>query len=225
MDNVIEVLKKSVICTGMTEEEMRFLLKDCNSTVGTFQKGDFVFREKDKPNYVLVLLSGKIVIAKDTPAGKRMILARVEAAGELFGEVYAFMELPHYDMYAQAAEETKVLLLCSTLFYEMGNNEVLKKMQNNLLKVFAMKAYFLNRKVRVIGSASIREKIVRLLIERQDENGNLENEMTREEMADYLNVTRPSLSRELSNMVKEGILAIEGRSLLVRNQTALEEYL
>ena len=49
--------------------------------------------------------------------------------------------------------------------------------------------------------------------------------MPREEMADYLTVSRPALSRELGNMVREGILKIDGRDLVILDQEALEEYL
>ena len=49
--------------------------------------------------------------------------------------------------------------------------------------------------------------------------------MPREEMADYLNVTRPSLSRELSNMVKDGIIRNEGRDIVIIDQDKLESYL
>ena len=44
-------------------------------------------------------------------------------------------------------------------------------------------------------------------------------------MADYMNVTRPSLSRELSNMQKEGILSLHGRNIIIENEEKLESYL
>lgn len=47
----------------------------------------------------------------------------------------------------------------------------------------------------------------------------------REEMADFLNVTRPALSREISAMVEEGIIRAGQGYLVILDQEALEEYL
>ncbi len=44
-------------------------------------------------------------------------------------------------------------------------------------------------------------------------------------MADFLNVTRPSLSREMGAMIEEGILSLNGKILKVVNQEALEKWL
>ena len=47
--------------------------------------------------------------------------------------------------------------------------------------------------------------------------------MSRQEMADFLNTARPSLSRELMRMQNDGLLTVEGRKITVRNKSALEE--
>ena len=49
--------------------------------------------------------------------------------------------------------------------------------------------------------------------------------MSREAMADYMGVTRPSLSRELGKMQTEGLIRLEGRRIIVTDQEGLEMYL
>ncbi len=51
----------------------------------------------------------------------------------------------------------------------------------------------MNRRLRIVGGASIREKEARYLLDRQ-KGGNRVAVMSREDLADYLNVTRPSLA-------------------------------
>ena len=48
---------------------------------------------------------------------------------------------------------------------------------------------------------------------------------SRESTAIYLAVSRPALSRELSAMQKEGILAVESRTIHILDREKLEEYL
>ena len=44
-------------------------------------------------------------------------------------------------------------------------------------------------------------------------------------MAEYLNVARPSLSRELGKMAKENIIKLGNKKIRILNQTKLEEYI
>ncbi len=57
------------------------------------------------------------------------------------------------------------------------------------------------------------------------ENGEDSLSMNRQEMAEFLNVARPSLSRELMSMHREGLLEVSGRSIRVKNLKALEDIL
>jgi CRP-like cAMP-binding protein len=47
--------------------------------------------------------------------------------------------------------------------------------------------------------------------------------MKRHELADYLNMPRPSLSREMGLMRKEGIIEFDGSSIKIKNILMLEK--
>ena len=214
---LLDVLKRSRLCRNLEEGEMeRLLVKE--GTVRSFSRGERVFQETDRPEAVYVLLDGSVIIAK------RILLTQLEMPGVLFGEVYVFMEKSSYDMYVEAAEKTRVLILDNQIFTEKGD-VLSRKLRENLLEVFAEKAYNMNQKLRILGSGTLRERIVRFLVECQDSEGVIHMSLSREEMADYLNITRPSLSRELGKMQEEGILELSRRQILVKDQEKLEFYL
>ena len=48
--------------------------------------------------------------------------------------------------------------------------------------------------------------------------------MKREELADYLGTTRPSLSRELMNMQDEGLIEIDRSKIKILNREDLEYF-
>ena len=203
---LLGVLKRSRLCRNLEEGEMeRLLVKE--GTVRSFFRGERVFQETDRPEAVYVLLDGSVIIAKETFSGKRILLTQLEMPGVLFGEVYVFMEKSSYNMYVEAAEKTRVLILDNQIFTEKGD-VLSRKLRENLLEVFAEKAYNMNQKLRILGSGTLRER-----------------SLSREEMADYLNITRPSLSRELGKMQEEGILELSRRQILVKDQEKLEFYL
>lgn len=218
------VLRRSRLCKNLEEKELLKLLEQ-EGTIRTFLRGERVFKETDRPRAVYMLLSGSVIIAKETFSGRRILLAQLKEPGALFGEVYAFMEKPFYDMYVEAAGRTSVLILDNRIFTEREGDPLSRKLRENLLEVFAGKAYNMNQKLRILGSGSLRERIVRFLVECQDSEGEIHMNLSREEMADYLNITRPSLSRELGKMQEEGILEIHRRRIIVKDQEKLELYL
>lgn len=223
-EELLAVLRKSRLCKNLEKEELLRLLTR-EGTVRNFSRGERIFKETDRPRAVYMLLGGSVIIAKETFSGRRILLAQLKEPGALFGEVYAFMERSSYDMYVEAAMKTSVLILDNRIFTEMEGDPLSRKLRENLLEVFAGKAYNMNQKLRILGSGSLRERIVRFLVECQDSEGEIPMNLSREEMADYLNITRPSLSRELGKMQEEGILEIHRRRIVVKDQEKLELYL
>jgi CRP-like cAMP-binding protein len=226
-DNLIHILENFPLCRDMTQTQIIELLKAGESEIKVWNRGEIIFREEDHPEKLFVLISGSIAISKDTLSGKRMLMMKVEIPGDLFGETYFLLDKMSYDMQAEAADKSVVLQLKHSIFslHASCNPELAYVLQHNLMYIFAQKSYIMNKKLKILSAASIREKIVRYLVECQGTDGELCGNMNREDMADYMNVTRPSLSRELGKMQQEGILKLVQHRIHVVNQEKLEEYL
>lgn len=142
----------------------------------------------------------------------------------MFGEVYEVLKRP-YDIYVEAAKETELLEIGSSFFRLGDENKVPTRsallVERNLMRIFARKAYFMHGRIKVLASGSLREKIVRFLFQNMDAKGEIALTASRE----YLAVTRPSLSRELSAMQKDGLLEVAGKRIRVLDMERFEEYL
>lgn len=227
-DNIVQALEHSGLCREFTQDEILSLIEEKDTDIKRYEKGSFVFEEDDTPDKLYVLIEGYVEVSKMTFSGKKILITTIENPGDMFAEVYMFMGKGKYDMSAQAVEESVVLSVSCDFFENISHNikaGVSVKIRKNLMSIFAMKAYNLSGKVRLLGCGSIREKIVLYLIENQTASGQITKNPSREELSDYLNVTRPSLSRELGNMEKEGIIKLDGRKITIVSQDKLEEYL
>lgn len=225
---IIQALSKSALCKGFTQDELLCLLEENSTEIKKYEKGSFVFEEGDVPDRLYVLIYGLVEVSKLTFSGKKILITTIENPGDMFAEVYMFMGKSKYDMSAQTGEESLILSISSEFFENISYNTnalAAEKIRKNLMSIFAMKAYNLSGKVRLLGCGSIREKISLYLIENQTPSGEIAKNPSREELADYLNVTRPSLSRELGNMEKKGIIRLDGRKIVIVSQEKLEEYL
>ena len=87
------------------------------------------------------------------------------------------------------------------------------------------KAYYLNQKIQIISCATLRQKIAKILLEYDKAGESPAITMNREEMADFLNVARPSLSRELMRMQEEGLVKVTKRGIFVPDSLALQKIL
>ncbi|SHK91737.1 cAMP-binding domain of CRP or a regulatory subunit of cAMP-dependent protein kinases [Selenomonas ruminantium] len=226
-EKLMPLLKKCSLAQGMSDEEVRELLASAQVSLREYPKGDIVFHEGDMPHSLYILLSGEVHILKDTFSGRRIFLSEINEPGDMFGEVYEVLKQP-YDMYVEAVTKVLLLEISSDLFTWDAGGELSRsalKIQRNLMRIFARKAYFMHNKIKVLASGSLREKIVRFLFIEMQGRRELELSGSREFMAAYLAVTRPSLSRELSAMQREGILAVDGKSIKVLDMERFEEYL
>ena len=63
------VLRKSRLCRNLEETELLSLMER-EGTVRTYSRGKRIFQETDRPDSVYMLLSGSVIIAKETFSGK-----------------------------------------------------------------------------------------------------------------------------------------------------------
>lgn len=205
----------SVLGQGMTREERMAFLSSPGVGYERWGAGEAVFSVGERPRGTFLLISGAVGIRQDTLSGREIFLTDIDEAGEVFGEVYFLLDQP-YDISARALTKSAGLRLSPPLFAgDFG-----AALTRRLLTVLAEKAYQMNRRLRVLGSGSLRGKIARYLL-----LPGKKPPLSREALAARLSVTRPSLSREIGAMVRAGLLRASGRTLEVVDRAALEEFL
>ena len=93
-----------------------------------------------------------------------------------------------------------------------------------MLRIISEKALLLNRKVEYLAIKSLRGKICTYLLEQHQRTGmtTFMLPLKRCELADLLNVSRPSLSREMCKMRDEGIIDFHRSSIRIKNMEALK---
>lgn len=224
---MLEALAKSPLFAGMSEEDIGKCLRCSRAEVVNFEKEELVFRQSDVPEKLLVLLSGAVAVCDDSSTGKRSIVAAFNRPGELFGEVYLFLNKKSYDHYAEATAPSRILRIPrGFLTHTCGQNcGYHARMISNMLSILAQKAYFLNRRLQVVSRATLRQKIAALFLQNRSEGGRVVLSMNREELADFLNTARPSLSRELMRMRDDGLIHVEKKDIFVEDPQKLRNLL
>lgn len=211
MKSIITKLKKCQLFDRMNDDEIEHCLNCSKSVVASYKKDEIIFYEEDTPKKLFILIEGAISVCNDSISGRRNIITTINNEGDLFGEVFLFINQKEYQHYAIAVNETKVLQMPKEYFYRTcGENcNFHSVLISNMLSILARKAFYLNQKINILSSNTLRQKISKLLLRNSSKDGNVKLDMNREELADYLNVARPSLSRELMKMQEDGLIKID----------------
>lgn len=215
-----EGFQKCALFADLSDAEIESCLTCSKSKTAVYQKGEIIFHQMDRPAQLFVLLDGSVVVGSDSKDGRRSIVAAFDRPGELFGEVFLFLNHRAYDHYAQAASAARILqmpkdFLCHTCGQNCGYHA---KLISNMLSILAQKAYFLNQRLQVVSCATLRQKIAKTLLQNAAPGGKPAPAMSREELADYLNAARPSVSRELMKMQRDGLLRVEKKRIAVDSE-------
>lgn len=229
MENLNNILKKSILFENISEEEINDIVKISKSEVISIRKDEYLFYQEENSKYLFILLDGIVQIERVDSNGKRMIMNRFDEIGTMFAEVYIYFSDKIYDYSCVAIKNAKVFAIPKEFFLNIDDltQKYNYKLTQNMLKILSRKAFFLNQKVLILSSFTLRQKIASYLLQRVRESG-LKNEslnliFKREELADFIGTTRPSLSREMLLMQDDGIIELDKNTFKVIDLEKLQE--
>lgn len=193
---------------GIEKEELESIFFCFKPTIKCYTKKDIIAIEKEKLIGIGIVLDGEVIVGKETLAGDRVMMSMLKK-GELFGEAAAFTNA-EWMATVVANTDCTILFLPPQKIIGVCNKVCTghKMLIQNMLQIVSRKALVLNKKVEILSLKSIRKKISTYLLEQYAIKNCLTFDipLKRNELAEYLLVTRPSLSRELINMQQEGII-------------------
>ncbi len=91
-----------------------------------------------------------------------------------------------------------------------------------MLEIQSEKNFKMTRKLHLLSGTTLRERIALWLLEQAADGDAVKLAMNREELADYLGTTRPSLSRELMKMQQEQLIETDKYTIKIIDRNALE---
>ncbi|HHW32350.1 MAG TPA: Crp/Fnr family transcriptional regulator [Clostridiaceae bacterium] len=226
LNKYTSILIKSILFKGIGKDEISSMIYCLDPKICTYKKNEYIALAGDRYIGVGILVNGSASISKEKFSGSRIIMKIIEP-GELFGEIIAFSNEANWPVTIQALEE-------STVFF-FGKDKITGSCSRNcpwhmliienMLRIVSERAILLNKKVEYLSIKSIRGKISTYLLEQYKKTGNkiFMLPLKRVEMAEFLNVSRPSMSREMCRMRDEGIIDFHRSSVRIIDLDALKK--
>ena len=218
-----QILSKVALFSGLNESEIDFLSK--RIVPRRYAAGEIVFNESDPCSGLYVVASGNIRIFKTSASGREQVLS-VDGPGSSVAELPVF-DGGNYPASVSAVEDATLLFVSKQDFQELCLTH-----PQVTLKVLRVVGARLRRLVGIIEELSfttVRHRLAAFLIRFATQQGRKTSdgvEITlpenNQEIASQIGTVRELVSRNLSRLQSEGIIAINGRRILICDLKALE---
>lgn len=209
MDKYLDILKKTALFSSMQDLDILKAVQCLKGTVKSYNKNEIIFLAGDKITKLGIVLDGSVLITKDDIMGNRNILTIISKPG-MFGESFVLSNTQSIPVSAICDSKCEILFLefNSIIRPCESNCDFHNTLIRNMLNILASKNILLNNKIEILSSKTTREKLMTYFNMQviTKKSNKFQIPFDREALADFLNVNRSSMSRELSKMQEEGII-------------------
>ncbi|MFL0270276.1 Crp/Fnr family transcriptional regulator [Candidatus Clostridium radicumherbarum] len=192
-----------------------------------YKKGQIIFFEGDVSDKFYIINGGKIKIFKYTKEGKEQILY-ILSEGDFIGYL-SLLKKGRFDYNAEALEDVNVCMLTKDDF-----DKIVKRTPEISLRILESlhdRLVSLENLVQTLSTKDIETRIAAILKNFAREFGKeeakgivIEMPLSREEMANYIGVTRETMSRKLTSMEDDGTIELVGnKKIIIKDLQLLEE--
>ena len=205
----VELLQQSRIFKGMSEAETSSALSSLHAQEKRYKKGQALLHAGDVTEKLGLVLEGSVTIESNDAWGNRTILSHV-GKGQLFAETYAVLSDEPLLVDVIANEDCRILLLDRSALESPRSHwrPWLYLLVRNLLTLSCKKYMMLTERDTLLAPKRARDRIIAYLGQVYRELGALEFAIPfdQQQLADYLNLDRSVVSKELNKLKREGML-------------------
>ena len=203
-----EVIRNTILFHGISEGEADEALAFLHAEEKQYRKGQRILRAGQTTSRMGLVLEGSVSIESNDLWGNRNILSLVEL-GQFFAETYALLKAEPMLVDVTANEKSSILFLDIGSLRDIASPALWQvRIISNLLTISSQKNLHLSGRSFHTAPKSIRGRVMSYLntVALQKRSVSFDIPFDRQQLADYLNVERSALSKELGKMQKDGMI-------------------
>jgi len=207
------------ICMNIPVNEREKFLNDINFKTKLFKKGEWIAQQGDMVNALYILLKGSAKTEMISNSGTVLNIETINAPN-LLAPAFLFAANNRFPVDVVALEDCEIVLISKdSIMKELTCNE---SFLQGFMVFNSNRVHFLSERLKLLSTKTIKGKLAQYILARTN-NMNFTLDRKQAELADYFGVTRPSLSRSLSEMIDEGIIALKRKNGTILNPVKLNK--
>lgn len=211
-------LQKTVLFQGMTESEIAEALRVLEAHEKRYEKGETLLTAGTITERMGLVLEGSVTIESNDAWGNRTIISHV-GKGQVFAETYALLENEPMLVDVTASEDCRILFLRSGRIQSLKSSlePWILKYVTNLLTISMHKNLILSGRSFHTAPKTIRGRVMAYLnsVSLQKHSREFDIPFDRQQLADYLNLERSALSKELGKMQRDGLISCRKNHFII----------
>jgi CRP/FNR family cyclic AMP-dependent transcriptional regulator len=217
----VDMIRSVPLFSTLTDEEFNKLAHIF--VARSYRKNQIVFLEEETGNYMYLVLSGKLKVAKSGTGGKETILA-IHRAGDFFGEM-SLLDGKTAPATVSAMEDARIISVSGADFHKyLLHNEKVMLQIINVLCARLRQVWQTQSMSSSAAEARIRMGIYQLAARHgiRDSHGVIiDLRITHQELAEMVGTSRETVTRVLAQLKKQGIIEITQRRITLLDTHAL----
>ena len=215
------VLEKSSLFKGIPAKDLRAALEATPHHIQCYDKDETVFHMMDTALRIGIVHEGRVQAQKAFPNGSQINVS-VRVPGELIGAAAVFSKNRKYPCDVVALEPVTVMMFHREDLLALMQKDV--RILENYTTEIASAAYMLQQRLELLSYNGIAQKAAFWLLmqARQSGNDRVAIPESISKWAMIMNVSRPSLHRELKRLGNEGIIFYKPPFIDILDHEALQ---
>ena len=220
----VSKIKNTILFRGMSEKEISDALEGLRAVTKKYKKGATILHAGSVTKRMGLVLEGSVTIENNDVWGNRTIFSHV-GKNQFFAETYGLLANEPMLVDVVANED------CNILFLSIGSlgrgfpdqESWTAKIMSNLLIISTQKNLTLSGRIFHTAPKTIRGRVMSYLNSVSIQKGMTEFDIPfdRQQMADYLNLDRTALSKELRKMKDDGLIDFHKSHFHLKETTEL----
>ena len=203
----VKELKKLALFEEMTDKEAEEAVKALGITKKSVKKGKLVIKQGAAPKEIFIILNGSAIVVSTDAWGNDHVLSLL-SEGDIAGSSYALFTDEVAPASVEATTNVDVISINADVLMKPSKASWQTKLLIAMLGAVATDSNKLLTTNILTSPKSARERIMIYLTISSEQAGDSEFliPFDRQEMADYLDLERTALSKELGRMKDEGLI-------------------
>ena len=216
------VLETSSLFKGIPAKELRDDLEATPHHIQCYDKEETIFFLMEEASRIGVVLEGHVQAQKSFPNGSQVNVS-LRGPGELIGPAAVFSSARKYPCDVVAAEPATVMMFRREDLLSLMQKDV--RILENLMTEIASATYMLQQRLELLSYNGIAQKAAFWLLTQARQTGKNKVAIpgSVSKWAMMMNVSRPSLHRELKNLELRDIISYEPPAILIRDAEKLQQ--
>ncbi|MEE4256269.1 MAG: Crp/Fnr family transcriptional regulator [Bacteroidales bacterium] len=218
-----EILSRTRLFKGASPDEIKMLMTDIHFQIRSYDTDDIIAYAGDPMNYLMIVLEGMVMGEISSFEGKSIVVSEIPAPNS-FAEAYLFASKKRLKINIKAGAQANILFIHKDFFQRLLSQDA--KVLENYLNIISNRFVIVTEKLNFMMIKHVKGRLAYYFLNKPEVTNGLLSfplGMTHKQLAVFLGITRPALTKNLLEMRDEGIIGIDQKVVSIKDMERLQQ--